>query len=154
MKIDMLNPILIGGGQNWPPHVFLRYFFLRLRYIAATFCKLIFQLLTTFAKKKKFTHIFFSDLCARCQKCFFEIVDFQVLLIQNHQITKNGISSSKLLICIWNLVKCKILGGYLMKKNVFWKFPFLTSIRLYANFRNFRTFYRFSTSTELLKYYI
>ena len=143
-----------GGSKLTPPYVFFRYIFLRLRYIAATFCKLIFQLLTTFTKKIKFIHIFFSDLCGRCQFFFFEIVDFQVLLIQNHQITKNGISSPKLLICIWNLVKCKILGGYLMKKNVFWKFPFLTSIRLYANFRNFRTFYRFSTSSELLKYYI
>ena len=141
-----------GGVKIDPPYVFLRYVFLRLRYIATTFCKLLFQLLTSFAKKIKFVHIFFSDLCGRCQIFFFEIVDFQVLLIQNHQIAKSEISSSKLVICIWNLVKCKMLGCYLMKKNFCFTFPIFyvdTAIRKFSKFPHFLPI---STSSEEILY--
>ena len=59
----------LGGGQNWPPpYVFLRYIFLRLRYIVATFCKLFFQLLTTFTKIIKFAHIFFPTYADAVKK--------------------------------------------------------------------------------------
>ena len=64
------------------------------------FTNFSFYILSMFLEIYKSIASVFFDLRISRQGVSKKNVDFQVLLIQNHQITKNGISSPKLLICI------------------------------------------------------
>ena len=146
----IFNPIRHGGVKIDPPLCFFEIYFLCLQYIAVTFCKLVFQLLTTFTKKIKFVRFFFQ-LMRPLSKIVFQNCWFSGTCNTKSQNYKKRDIFFKIGHMHLKLGQMQDVRALFDEKKIL-KIPIFDVNTAIRKFRNFATFYRFSTPSELLKY--